>query len=253
MGKVISVVNQKGGVAKTTTSVNLGASLAMAEKRVLIVDMDPQANSTSGLGLGKYSDENDVYHLIAGLKTADDVIHDTGLEFLKVVPANKNLVGAELELVDEEEREFMLKKALTPLKDKFDYILIDSPPSLGLLTINSMVAADELFIPVQAEYFALEGVSELLDTMQRVKGAFNPELEINGFLLTMVDSRTTLSSQVEEEVREAFGDLVYETVIPRNIRIAEAPSFGKPVMLYDVASKGAMAYMKLAKEFIANG
>jgi chromosome partitioning protein len=253
MAKTIAVVNQKGGVAKTTTAVSLGAALAMSEKNILIVDMDPQGNTSSGVGLDKYAAVGNTYHTLMGERTIDDVTLGTQLDFLKVVPSNKDLVGAELELVSEENREFRLKEAVNAVRDKYDYILIDSPPSLGLLTINAMVAADELLIPVQAEYYALEGVSELLDTMDRVKGAFNPELKINGFLLTMVDERTNLSSQVEQEVRNAFQGLVYKTTIPRNIRIAEAPSFGKPVILYDVNSKGSMAYLRLAKEFLANG
>lgn len=252
MAKIVAVVNQKGGVAKTTTTVNLGTAVAMAERRVLIVDMDPQANSTSGLGLQKYAAIPDIYHCIVEGKSSGSAIHDTSIDFLKIIPANKNLVGAELELVDEPDREFRLRSALEPLRSSFDYIFIDAPPSLGLLTVNAMVAADQLLIPVQAEYYALEGVSELLDTMQRIRQAFNPALAINGFLLTMVDDRTNLSSQVEAEVRQAFGKLVYEAIIPRNIRIAESPSFGKPVLLYDLSSKGSLAYLKLAKEFMAH-
>lgn len=253
MSKVIAIVNQKGGVAKTTTAINLGAALAIAEKETLIVDMDPQANSTSGLGLGKYDHKVDVYHALMQLAPLSRTICNTTLKHLKLAPANKNLVGAELELVDEADREFRLKTAIKTLGDSFDYILVDSPPSLGLLTINAMVAADQLFIPIQAEYFALEGVSELLDTMNRVREVFNPGLTIRGMVMTMVDDRTNLSNQVIEEVRNCFGDLVFKTIIPRNIRVAEAPSFGKPVMLYDVRSKGASAYLQLAKEFAAHG
>lgn len=253
MSKVIAIVNQKGGVAKTTTAINLGAALAMAEKETLIVDMDPQANSTSGLGLGKYDHKVDVYHAIMRLAPLNKSICNTSLEHLKLAPSNKNLVGAELELVDEVDREFRLKTAIMELGNSFDYILVDSPPSLGLLTINAMVAADQLFIPIQAEYFALEGVSELLDTMKRVRDVFNPGLTIRGMVMTMVDDRTNLSNQVIEEVRNCFGDLVFKTIIPRNIRLAEAPSFGMPVMLYDVRSKGASAYLQLAKEFAAHG
>lgn len=253
MSKVIAIVNQKGGVAKTTTAINLGAALAMAEHETLIVDMDPQANSTSGLGLGKYDHKINVYHALMDLAPINAAILNTGLNHLKLVPANKNLVGAELELVDEVDREFRLKSSLSALDDSFEYILVDSPPSLGLLTVNAMVAADQLFIPIQAEYFALEGVSELIDTMNRVRDIFNPGLSIRGMVMTMVDDRTNLSNQVIEEVRNCFGDLVFKTIIPRNIRLAEAPSFGKPVMLYDVRSKGAVAYLQLAKEFAAHG
>lgn len=253
MTKTIAVVNQKGGVAKTTTAVSLGAAIAMAEKKVLIIDMDPQGNTTSGIGLDKYAYDGNSYHVLMGEQGIENVSCETQLDYLRVVPANKDLVGAELELVDVEGREFRLKQAVDSLSEEYEYIFIDSPPSLGLLTINAMVAADQLLIPVQAEYYALEGVSELLDTMERVRDAFNPELGINGFVLTMVDDRTNLSSQVESEVRNAFGDLVYKTVIPRNIRIAEAPSFGKPVILYDVNSKGSLAYLKLAKEVVSNG
>jgi chromosome partitioning protein len=253
MAKIIAIVNQKGGVAKTTTTVNLGAALAMSEKRTLIVDMDPQANSTSGLGLGKYDGELNLYSCLAEGLDIKSILKPTELEYLKVAPSNKNLVGAEIELIDQDQREYRLKTTLAQVADDFDYILIDAPPSLGLLTINAMVAADQLLIPVQAEYYALEGVSELMDTMNRVKSSFNPALSIRGLLITMVDDRTNLSRQVEDEVRKAFGELVFSAVIPRNIRIAEAPSFGKPVLLYDVASKGASSYLKLAKEFLANG
>lgn len=253
MAKIVAIVNQKGGVAKTTTAVSLGAALAMAEKNILIVDMDPQGNTSSGIGLDKYATDANSYHVLMREKNINEVMCDTQLDYLKVVPSNKELVGSEIELVDQDKREFRLKDAVEAVRDDFDYIFIDSPPSLGLLTINAMVAADELLIPVQAEYYALEGVSELLDTMERVRDSFNPGLDINGFIITMVDERTNLSNQVEQEVRNAFSGKVYRTTIPRNIRIAEAPSFGKPVILYDVNSKGSMAYLKLAKEFMQNG
>lgn len=253
MNSVVAIANQKGGVAKTTTAVNLAAALAMAERRTLVVDMDPQGNSTSGLGLEKYELERGVYHALLGLAPMAEVIKPTRLDFLKVAPANRHLVGAELELVDVSRREFRLLDALSPVLAGYEFVLIDCPPSLGLLTVNAMVAAGQLLIPLQAEYYSLEGVSELVDTMRRVKAAFNPRLEIRGVLLTMVDERTNLAQQVADEVRQHFKGLVYETFIPRNVRLAEAPSFGAPVMLYDVASKGARAYLDFAQEFLRDG
>ncbi len=253
MGDVVAIANQKGGVAKTTTAINLGAALAMAERRTLVVDMDPQGHSTSGFGLRKYELERGVYHALLGMTPLADVVRATGLDCLKVAPSNKHLVGAELELVGLERREFRLREALEPLRGDYDHVLIDCPPSLGLLTINAMVAAAGLLIPIQAEYYALEGVSELVDTMKRVRAAFNPELSVRGVLLTMVDDRTNLSQQVGEEVRRWFGDRVFGTVVPRNVRLAEAPSFGLPVMLYDVACAGARAYLRLAKEYMGDG
>jgi len=253
MGKVIAITNQKGGVAKTTTAINLAAALAMAELPTLLVDMDPQGNSTSGLGLDKNELDQGVYQSLLGFTQLSEVVRSTSLKWLKLAPSNRSLVGAELEMVDLERREFRLAEALRPVVDDYEYIIIDCPPSLGLLTINSMVAAGELLIPIQAEYFALEGVSELMDTMNRVRNSLNPDLRIRGVLMTMADERTNLSQQVVEEVNSYFGDLVFRTVIPRNVRIAEAPSFGVPVMLYDVASKGAKAYLRLAREFLDDG
>ena len=252
MSSVIAIANQKGGVAKTTTAISLGAALALAEKNTLVIDMDPQGHSTSGLGVYKYGYKTAIYHALMGLAPLSHVIRKTSLDYLYIAPSNKNLVGAEIELVDADRREFRLLDALNPLRGDFHYILIDCPPSLGLLTINAMVAAEGLLIPIQTEYFALEGVSELVDTMKRVREAFNPSLSIVGVLLTMADERTNLTIQVQEEVRRAFGNKVYRTVIPRNVRLAEAPSFGKPIMLYDIASKGARAYLDLAKEFIGD-
>lgn len=253
MENIIAVVNQKGGVAKTTTAVNLSAAIALEDKEVLLVDMDPQGHTTSALGLDKYNYKNDIYHALMGFEPITNCIEPTELEFLKVVPANKNLVGAEIELIDRDAREFRLREILRPVAENYQYVLIDCPPSLGLLTINAMVAARQLLIPLQAEYLALEGVSELMDTVQRVQASLNPELAVKGVILTMVDDRTNLAGQVEDEVRAAFGDKVYKTVIPRNVRLAEAPSFGQPIMLYDITSKGAVAYLRFAREFTCDG
>ncbi|HUX06901.1 MAG TPA: ParA family protein [Acidobacteriota bacterium] len=253
MGRIITIANQKGGVAKTTTAINLGAALSMSEISVLLVDMDPQGNSTSGLGLDKNTLESGVYNSLLGFVPMADIVRPSSLEWLKVAPSNRDLVGAELEMIDIDRREYRLADALAPLTESFEYILVDCPPSLGLLTVNAMVAADELLIPIQAEYFALEGVSDLLDTVSRVRESLNPGLRIRGVLLTMADDRTNLSQQVSDEVNSYFGDLVFRTVIPRNVRVAEAPSFGLPVMLYDIASKGAKAYLQLAREFLNDG
>ncbi len=252
MANVISVANQKGGVGKTTTVINIGASLGAAEKRVLIVDFDPQTNCTSGFGLPRRGDYPSIYDLITGKKSFDEVVVKSELKNLFIIPGSISLAGAEVELANfEEGRESVLKGIIDGIKDNYDYILIDCPPSLGLLTVNALTASDELLIPIQAEYFAMEGVSELVRTVEMVRENLNPELTIRGVLLTMVDERTNLSKQVIEEVKKFFGSKVYKTYIPRNVRLAEAPSFGKPVIFYDIASRGAQSYLKMTEEFLA--
>jgi chromosome partitioning protein len=252
MGKIIAITNQKGGVGKTTTAINLCASLAVAEKPTLLVDMDPQGNATSGLGFDKNAFETTVYQTLFDPALAGEAIVETTMPFLKLLPSNPQLTGAEVELVAQVGRELKLKVALSGLRDEFDYIVIDCPPSLGLLTVNVLTAADSLLIPVQCEYYALEGLGQLLGTVQLVQSTLNPDLDIEGVLLTMFDKRLNLASQVVEETINFFGDKVYDTIIPRNVRLSESPSFGKPILLYDIQSKGAESYLKLAREVIAS-
>ena len=252
MGKVIAVSNQKGGVGKTTTCINLAASLAILGKDVLLIDFDPQGNSTSGLGLVPRECTRNIYHSLIGDAPIQDQIYPTVIKRLKLIPANIDLTGAEVELVDAQNREQRLKEAINLIKEEFDFIFIDSPPSLGLLTVNSLVAADSILIPLQCEYFAMEGMSQLLVTIELIKESFNPDVKIEGILPTMFDMRNNISRQVIEEVKMHLQEYVFKTVIPRNVRLCEAPSFGKPVFLHDRTSKGTISYLKLAKELIEN-
>jgi len=249
MSRIVSLANQKGGVGKTTTAINLAASLAACERKVLLVDLDPQANATSGVGVSK-NDRNSMYPVMVDGMNITQIIQQTELPGFHVAPSSVDLVAAELELSDAIGREFHLRRALQPVANDYDYILIDLPPSLGLLTVNGLTAANSVLVPMQCEYFAIEGVAQLLNTIERVRDFLNPALEIEGIALTMFDERVNLARQVAEEVRRHFGDKVYRTVIPRNVRLGEAPSFGKPIILYDIRSRGSEAYINLAKEFI---
>ncbi|HSM62976.1 MAG TPA: AAA family ATPase [Gillisia sp.] len=250
MGKIIAIANQKGGVGKTTTSVNLAASLGVLEKKVLLIDADPQANATSGLGIDVEAVELGTYQLLEHSCKAEQAIVKTSSPNLDIIPSHIDLVAIEIELVDQDEREYMLKKAITHLKDSYDYILIDCAPSLGLLTLNALTAADSVIIPIQCEYFALEGLGKLLNTIKSVQKIHNDKLDIEGLLLTMYDSRLRLSNQVVEEVQKHFNEMVFTTIIQRNVRLSEAPSYGESIINYDAASKGASNYLSLAHEII---
>jgi len=251
VAKTIAVANQKGGVGKTTTAINLSSCLAVAEKRTLIIDADPQANSTSGIGLDKAKLELSIYDVLIGRKNLVDVILPTDLEYLNIAPSSINLVGAEVEMVSMISREQVLRQSIAPIVDNYDYIIIDCPPSLGLLTLNALTAADSVIIPIQCEYYALEGLGQLLHTIELVQNNLNPSLEIEGVLLTMYDRRLNLSRQVADEARKFFEGRVYDSVINRNVRLSEAPSFGKPIILYDILSTGAENYMALTKEVMS--
>jgi len=252
MGKIIAIANQKGGVGKTTTAVNLCASLAAAERKTLLVDMDPQANAVSGLGVEKSLLEQTVYDVLFDDNLIAETIIETSMPHLSLLASNQQLIGAEIELVPEPRREFRLKRALARVRDDYDYVVVDCPPSLGLLTLNVLTAADSLLIPLQCEYYALEGLGQLLGTVQLVQTSLNKDLQIEGVLLTMFDRRLNLASQVAEEAINFFGDKVYNTVIPRNVKLSESPSFGKPILLYDVQCQGAKSYLELAREVIAS-
>lgn len=252
MGRIIAIANQKGGVGKTTTAINLSSCLAIAEKRVLLVDIDPQANATSGLGISLKEDDQSTYELLLEDMSADEAITETSVPFLDIVPSNIRLVGSEVELINSENREQRLKDKLRKISHNYEYIFIDCPPSLGLLTINALTAADTVLMPIQCEYYALEGLSQLLNTIHLVQRNLNKSLAIEGVLLTMYDHRLNLSQQVATEVREYFKDKVYKTIIKRNVRLGEAPSFGKPIVMYDAVSSGTQNYISLAEEIINN-
>ena len=250
MGKIIAIANQKGGVGKTTTSINLAASLGVLEKKVLLIDADPQANASSGLGIDVDAVENGTYQVLEHSSTAKDAIVKTTSPNVDIIPAHIDLVAIEIELVDKQEREYMLKKSLIDIKNEYDYIIVDCAPSLGLITLNSLVAADSVIIPIQCEYFALEGLGKLLNTIKSIQKIHNPDLDIEGLLLTMFDSRLRLSNQVVDEVRKHFSSMVFDTIIRRNTRLGEAPSYGESIIAYDATSKGAVNYLNLANELI---
>lgn len=253
MGKIIAIANQKGGVGKTTTAINLAAALALEKRKILLVDADPQGNATSGSGISRAPGRKSLYDAMISGESIKSLVLATEMDSLWVLPSDKNLAGIEIEFADSNDRAVVLKRLLDPVRDYFHYILVDCPPSLGILTVNGLTAADSLLVPIQCEYFALEGVTELFETLARLKRELNPNLSIEGLLLTMYDERTNLSAAVAKDLRDFYGSRVFKTVIPRNVRLAEAPSFGKPIALYDEKSRGAVSYSELAKEMLNHG